>query len=204
MIITTHHMTEMEKLAKVQLMTSLPGAKPIVLVGTASSEGSTNLAPFSSITHLGSSPPLIGMITRPDSVARHTLDNILSTEQWTLNHIHPRILESAHQCSAKYPEDESEFTATGLTEQFYEAEDFVAPSVKESIIKYGLTLEDIVDIKANGTKLIIGRVQFIDMPKELLLENGGIDLIKADSLCSTALDTYFQLSNPQTLPYARV
>lgn len=193
----------METLKKVKLITSLPGAKPIALVGTKSTEGITNLAPFSSITHLGSSPPLIGMITRPDTVARHTLDNILSTKQWTLNHIQPDILEKAHQCSAKYPANQSEFTATGLTEQYYPYENFTAPAVKQSTIKYILTLEDIIDIKANNTKLIIGRVQLIDIPEEFLLESGGIDLIKANSLCSTALDTYFQLTNPKTLPYAR-
>ena len=63
-------MANMEKLERVQFATTLPGPKPICLVGTRSLAGVANLAPFSSITHLGSYPLLIGMVTRPDVVER--------------------------------------------------------------------------------------------------------------------------------------
>ena len=113
-------MANMEKLERVQFATTLPGPKPICLVGTRSLAGVANLAPFSSITHLGSYPLLIGMVTRPDVVERNTLQNILDTKSWTLNHVTSKTLEQAHQCSARYPTDVSEFDATGLTELIHE------------------------------------------------------------------------------------
>lgn len=191
----------MEKRQRVQLATSLPGAKPICLVGTKSLSGITNLAPFSSITHLGSSPMLIAMITRPDTVDRNTLRNILDTESWTLNHVHAQILEQAHQCSARYPVEISEFSAVGITEHFHP--EITAPFVKESRIRYALGLEDIVDIKANSTKMIIGRVQLIDIPDDALQSDGSLNLIESNSLASTALDTYFSLSKVAQFGYAK-
>lgn len=99
--VTADDITAMDKLVRVQFATSLPGAKPISLIGTIDAEGQTNLAPFSSVVHLGSNPALLGMISRPDLVERHTLSNILATKCWTINHLHPDILDAAHQCSAR-------------------------------------------------------------------------------------------------------
>jgi len=156
MIITEEDIEKMEKLTRVQFATTLPGPKPICLVGTRSEAGVTNLAPFSSITHLGSNPPLIGMVTRPDTVSRHTLQNILTTKCWTLNHVTPGTLEQAHQCSARYPDGVSEFEATGLTELYHPS--VVAPFVAECSIRYALRLEEVIDITSNNTKLIVGRI----------------------------------------------
>lgn len=201
MILSRDDIDSMEKLQRVQLATSLPGAKPICLVGTQSDDGITNLAPFSSITHLGSSPMLIGMVTRPDTVDRHTLRNILQTKSWTLNHVHADIIEQAHQCSARYPTGTSEFSATGLTELFHKGT--IAPFVSESRVRYALQLEDIIDIPTNGTKLIIGRVQLIEIIGQDLPSDGGIDLVQAGSVASTALDTYFTLNDLARLDYAK-
>ena len=189
----------MEKLQRVQFATTLPGPKPICLVGTRSQSGVANLAPFSSITHLGSNPILIGMVTRPDTVERQTLRNILDTKSWTLNHVTAATVDRTHQCSARYPADISEFSATGLTEHLHP--EVTAPFVKECPIRFALQLEEIVDIPSNGTKLIIGRVQLVEIPDESYSADGTIKL--TDSLASTALDTYFSIQELTRLPYAK-
>ena len=189
----------MEKLQRVQFATTLPGPKPICLVGTRSQSGIANLAPFSSITHLGSNPILIGMVTRPDT-ERQTLRNILDTESWTLNHVTADTIERAHQCSARYPADVSEFAATGLTEHSHP--EITAPFVKECPIRLALKLEEIVDIPSNGTKLIIGRVQVVEIPDDSYSTDGSIKL--NDSLASTALDTYFSIQEFTRFSYAKV
>jgi hypothetical protein len=55
---TTADIENMDTFSRVQFATSLPGAKPISLIGTADLSGRTNLAPFSSVLHLGSAPCL--------------------------------------------------------------------------------------------------------------------------------------------------
>jgi flavin reductase (DIM6/NTAB) family NADH-FMN oxidoreductase RutF len=201
MLLNASDLQQWDTYKKVQLITSLPGPKPICLLGTRSRDGVSNLAPFSSITHLGSSPALIGFVTRPDTVERHSLTNILDSGSWTLNHINPAIIAQAHQCSAKYPAHISEFAATGLTEQNYSG--FEAPAVKQAHIKFGLTLQEVIPIKTNDTKLVVGSVEWIDLDERFLLDSGGIDLCAAQSMASTALDTYFTLTSPQSFPYAR-
>lgn len=200
MILSADDIADMDKLARVQLATTLPGPKPICLVGTCNASGQTNLAPFSSVTHLGSSPLLLGMITRPGTEERHTFSNILETKSWTLNHVHTGILEAAHKCSARYPRERSEFSATGLTEHFEDG--VTAPFVAESHIRIALKLEELVDIAANGTKLVVGRVHSVHIPDEALSEDGSFDI--SGSLASTALDTYYEIINPTRLPHATV
>lgn len=191
----------MEKLARVQFANTLPGPKPISLIGSINSLGQTNLAPFSSVTHLGSNPALIGLISRPDLVDRHTLSNILDTHSYTINHVHSQILEQAHNCSARYPRETSEFTATGLTPHFEPG--ITAPFVAESRFRFALDLVETIPISANDTILIIGKVRLVQLPEDHLSEDGSINLTAIDSLASTALDTYFQLSQPTRLPYAK-
>lgn len=198
---TTADIAGMELLARVQFATSLPGAKPISLIGTIDSAGLTNLAPFSSVIHLGSSPCLLGMISRPDLVDRHTLANLSETRAWTINHLHPEILDAAHQCSARYPKELSEFEATGFTPYFEPG--FLPPFVNESRFRIGLELEDIIPIPANGTQLIVGRVVLVQVAEQHLMEHGGIDLVGLECLASTALDTYFQLQPLARLSHAK-
>jgi flavin reductase (DIM6/NTAB) family NADH-FMN oxidoreductase RutF len=197
----SHDLAAMDPRVRVQFATSLPGVKPVCLVGTRNSAGIGNLAPFSSVVHLGSNPALLGMVTRPDVVERHTLANILESGCWTLNHLHPGIVEAAHQCSARYPADVSEFDATGLTE--HREPDFAAPFVAESRFRIGLELAALIDIPSNGTKLIIGRVMIVQVEESRLHADGSIHLEGLDVVASTALDTYFGITPLVRLPYAK-
>ncbi|MBC7979521.1 MAG: flavin reductase [Armatimonadetes bacterium] len=188
----------MDKLVRVQFANSLPGPKPISLIGTIDAAGKTNLAPFSTVTHLGSNPALIGLVSRPNPVARHTLANILETKSYTINHVHSGILSQAHNCSARYPKEISEFSATGLTPHFEPS--IRAPFVAESRLRFALDLVETIPIKANNTILVIGKVTLVQLPREHLHPDGSIDLFAIDSLASTALDTYFQLTPLARLP----
>ena len=197
----SHDLEAMDPRVRVQFATSLPGVKPVCLVGTRNAAGIGILAPFSSVVHLGSNPALLGMVTRPDVVERHTLANILESGCWTLNHRPPGIVEAAHQCSARYPADVSEFDATGLTE--HREPDFAAPFVAESRFRIGLELAALIDIPSNGTKLIIGRVMIVQVEESRLHADGSIHLEGLDVVASTALDTYFGITPLVRLPYAK-
>jgi flavin reductase (DIM6/NTAB) family NADH-FMN oxidoreductase RutF len=79
------------------LINSLAGFRQAVLVGTKSTCGNTNLAIFNSLMHIGSKPALYGLINRPDSVQRDTLQNIRETNSYTLNFIQSQLYKKAHQ-----------------------------------------------------------------------------------------------------------
>ena len=69
----------MEVRKRAAFINSLTGFKSASLIGTIDNNKKTNLSIFSSVFHLGSNPALVGFINRPDSVERHTLENILQT-----------------------------------------------------------------------------------------------------------------------------
>lgn len=199
--ITLADIGDMNKLARVQFANSLPGPKPVSLIGTIDKAGNTNLAPFSTVTHLGSNPALIGLISRPDLVDRHTLSNILETKFYTVNHVNSEIVEKAHQCAARYARDQSEFEATGLTPHFVDG--IPSPFVDESLVRFALELVDTVAIEANDTVLIVGKVVLVQLPEGALADDGSLDLPALGSLASTALDTYFEVRQIARLPYAK-
>ena len=122
-------------------------------------------------------PPLIGFIIRPDTVERNTLSNILETKKFTINHVTEAFYKKAHQTSARYPSDTSEFDEVGLKEELKEG--FIAPFVKDSSIKIALQFREKIDIEINGTIMIIGEIQDIYLPEEILKKDGYVDLAEA-------------------------
>ena len=190
-----------ERFYRANLINSLTGFKSVSLLGTVNQKGHTNLGVFSSIVHMGSDPALIGYINRPIKAAPHTLANIESTGFYTINHIMPSFLEKAHQTSAKYPDGVSEFEEVGFTALYID--NFPAPFVGESVVRYGLTLQEIVPIKINDTFLVIGKIHTIQLENGLLMPDGFIDLNKADTVCSNGIDSYYSTKPLARLNYAK-
>ena len=121
---------------RARAVNSLSGFKSATLVGTSDTHGVHNLSVVSSVVHLGSSPAQMGMVLRPPGVDAHTYKNIKATGQCTFNHIGVHWVARAHQCSARYPEEVSEFEAVGLTPCGVEGT-WKAPAVEESRIRMG-------------------------------------------------------------------
>ena len=191
------------RIIRLNLINSITGIKPGNLIGTISKDGHSNLAIFSSVIHLGSNPALIGIITRPDKkVRRDTLNNILETNYFTINHIHQDFIEQSHKTSGKFNKDESEFNMCNLTEDYLF--DFLAPFVKESKIKMGLKLQSIIDIPDNQTKLITGSIEHIYIEDIALEDNGDINLQIINDVGIGGLNNYYKLEKVAHYPYFRV
>lgn len=180
---------------------SLSGFKSASLIGTANTNGQTNLAIFSNIIHLGADPALIAFQNRPREAAPHTIANIEATGVYTINHIQQDFIAQAHQTSAKYADDVSEFSATGLTEQFIE--NIKAPFVAESNIKYALKLVEILPIKHNGTFLVIGTITDVLINETLIEADGFIAAHKNNSICSLGIDGYYSTNFLDRFSYAK-
>ena len=73
--------------------------------------------------------------------------------------------------------NQNEFLETGLKTFFLE--NFKAPFVFESEMKYGLDLVEIVPITHNNTFLVIGSVKHVLLKEGLIQQDGFIDANKA-------------------------
>ena len=180
---------------------SLAGFRQVVLVGTKSNEGVANLAIFNSLMHIGANPPLYGILNRPDSVQRDTLQNIIETKEYTLNFVRATDYEKAHQTSARYEKDVSEFKEVGFEEEFIDG--CAAPFVKEALVKIAMRLEEIIPIPLNGTQLIVGSIVQVELKDGLVGQDGFVSLSDEETLLCQGLDAYFIASPIGRLPYAK-
>ena len=199
--ITHDEILNMEKQERVHFANSLGGFKSVVLIGTQNKKSQTNLAIIDSILHIGSNPPLFGMVFRPGAVARHTLENILETGFYTINHITEKIHKQAHQTSARYDRDCSEFDETGLTPEF--KNNFFAPFVKESNIQLAMEFKEKITLSINNTVLVIGEVKDVYFPENCLQKDGFLDIEKAESITCSGLDSYHKTTQISRLSYAK-
>jgi flavin reductase (DIM6/NTAB) family NADH-FMN oxidoreductase RutF len=201
MHLTLQDIDQLEKRHRANLINSISGIKSAHLVGTADAKGKTNLSIVSSVVHLGSHPPLIGYIQRPRGVERHTFENIWETKTYTLNSIHTGIIQAAHQTSARYTKEQSEFYETGLTEEWLNG--FTAPFVQEATVKMAMELVEVIPIPVNGTELIIGKIKEIYFPSALYKPDGHLAIYEANTVGISGLDTYLRQEKIVRLSYAK-
>jgi len=197
--------TAIETLGKVHrlnLINSCTGFKSANLIGTASREGKTNLAVFSSITHLGSDPALLGFILRPTTVPRHTYTNLKDLGYFSVNAISERFIRSAHQTSANYPEEVSEFEATGITSEWKQG--ILVPFVELSPVQLLCKYLNEYTIQENGTLHVIASIEKVYVNEAMLSEDYWIQLDKGGVVSINGLDGYAKTELIERLPYARV
>lgn len=194
-------LANLDHLYRINLINSTSGFKSANLIGTKSKYGYENVAIFSSVTHIGSNPPLLGFFCRPTTVSRNTYSNIKETGCYTINHIQESIIEEAHHTSAKYNGDISEFDKTNLTPQY--KDDCIAPYVKDAPVQLQMKFIEEYHIKANDTILVIGEIHKLYIKEKLLEEDGLINLCKANIATINGLDTYAIPKHKTRLDYQR-
>lgn len=197
----TNKINDLNHLYKINLINSCAGYKSANLIATKATDNQTNVAIFSSVTHIGSAPPLLGFFLRPTTVLRNTYENIMETGYYTINHIHQKILKDAHHTSAKYEKHISEFDATDLETDY--RDDFYAPFVKNCPVQLAMKYVEEYDIKVNNTKLVIGEIQGLYIKENLLEKDGFINLSKGAIATINGLDGYAIPNLKQRFEYQR-
>ena len=197
----TDQINDLEKIKKINLINSCSGYKSANLIGSISNEGITNVAVFSSVTHLGSNPPTLGFIVRPTTVPRDTYKNILESGIFTINHVYEDILEDAHHTSAKYEEEISEFDITELEAEYHN--DCIAPFVKGSPVQMEMRFIEQYHIKSNNVIHIIAEIKNLYVKDVILQEDGFLDLSKGKVAAINGLDAYAVAKNNSRFDYQR-
>ena len=178
---------KLPKIARLNLVNSCTGYKSANLIVTKSAAGIENVAIFSSVTHLGSDPALIGFILRPTTVPRNTYKNIKETEYFTVNHITADMIADAHHTSANYDETISEFDKTNLESEYIDQIQF--PFVKGSPVRLLCKYLNEYEIKENGiihiiatietiyhdANLVAGKEYFLQLDKAKVVTVNGLD-----------------------------
>ena len=190
---------KLNKVYRLNLINSITGIKPGNLIATKSKSGEDNVAIFSSVVHLGSSPAQIGFVLRPQKTRKSdTYTNISDSKFYTINHISKEMYVKAHNTSIK--DDVSEFELLNIKKEFKDG--FYAPYVKKSPIKLGMKMIDMIKLP-NDCLFVIGEIENLYIESKLLNFDGTLDLEVGDIMGIGGLNTYYELHKIDTLPYVR-
>lgn len=191
----------MEKVERLNLINSCTGYKSANLIATKSLDGKSNVGIFSSITHLGSHPAIIGFIMRPTTVPRDTYRNIRETGFFTVNHITVDMIADAHHTSANYDLGISEFDKTNLVEEY--KKDIEIPFVKGSPVQLHCKYMNEYYIKENDTIHVIASIENLFFEEELQHEDGWLQIDKGNVVAINGLDGYCLPKLVDRFQYAR-
>lgn len=201
--ISAQQVKDLPKIHRLNLVNSCTGYKSANLIATKSKSGVENVAIFSSVTHLGSDPALVGFILRPATVPRDTYKNLKETGYFTINHITSNMISDAHHTAANYDETISEFDKTNLEPEYFEG--IETPFVKGSPVRLLCKYLNEYEIKENGVIHIIAAIETI-FHDENLVEGKEyfLQLDKANVVAVNGLDGYCLPKLIDRFQYARV
>ena len=199
--ISKETITAMDKVPRLNLINSCTGYKSTNLIATQSIDGQSNVAIFSSVTHLGSEPALIGFIMRPTTVPRDTYKNIKETGYFSINHVTVDMIEDAHHTSANYDLGVSEFDKTNLEEEYKNG--IATPFVKGSPVQLYCKYVNEYYIQENDTIHIIASIERLFFDEELQHEDGWLQLDKGKVVTVNGLDGYCLPKLVDRFQYAR-
>ena len=199
--ISRDDISQMEKIERLNLINSCTGYKSANLLATKSIDGKSNVAIFSSVTHLGSNPAMIGFIMRPTTVPRDTYRNIIDTGYFTVNHITVDMIEDAHHTSANYELGISEFDKTNLVEEY--KNNIEIPFVKGSPVQLYCKYINEYHIKENDTIHVIASIENLFFEEELEHKDGWLQIDRGNVIALNGLDGYCLPKLVDRFQYAR-
>lgn len=192
----------MDKIPRLNLINSITGYKSANLLGSISKEDVLNVAIFSSITHLGSNPPLLGFMIRPVvNTPRDTYKNIKDHHYFTVNHITSAMIADAHHTSAPYGVEISEFDKTNLEAEFLDGQK--VPFVKGSPVRLLCKYLNEYSIAENGCIHLIASIEKVYVEDELLQKENWVRLDLAEVVTINGLDGYAVPKIVDRFEYAR-
>ena len=146
----------MPKRQRTEFIQGLSGIKSLFAIIT--SDGSTlNIAPFNSIVHISSNPARIGYISRPDNNHRHTLQNVIAHQSFSINSVREEDLEEIVTCSENLPSNHSEFEGKHIQPTI--PGNHSIPALHHADVQIFCQYEEHITIPSSQGILVIGRIQ---------------------------------------------
>ncbi|GCD78556.1 flavin oxidoreductase [Thermaurantimonas aggregans] len=191
----SNYLKDEDRHFRINFFNTLSGVRSVWMVGTQSKAGVKNLGLFNSLVHIGANPPLLGLIFRPHSVPRHTLENINESGLYTLNSVTSELMHLAHRTAEKFEAHEDEFELLGFTPWYFGSYPNV-PAVAESPLKILLRYVEKHLIAANQTQLLVGEVIDVHIKVDAAVQSdGSIDHQILGHLAVSGLNDYYALSH---------
>lgn len=175
--------------------------RPVLMLSTLSENNQLNLAPFSFFSIVSYNPPLLMVsIQRKNGEKKDTARNILNMGEAVGHIVDEQTVQAVNITAAPFKYGESELPASGLTA----VESLVVqpPGIKESKIRYELSLYQHIPIKDDDTKMIADlfllRVEYIHI-NESVYQDTYVLPEKLNPVSRLAGNDYASLGNIFTI-----
>jgi len=171
--------------------------RPIALASTVDKDGNVNLSPFSFFNAFSIHPPvLIFSAARKvrDNTTKHTLDNILETNEVVINTVNFPMVEQVSLASTEYAKGVNEFIKAGLTE--VPSIKVKPPRVRESPVSFECKVQLVQTLGHEGGagNLIFCEIVLVHAHDSIFDENKRIDPHKIDLVARMGADYYCRAS----------
>lgn len=173
---------EIDAIDAYKLLTGLVVPRPIGWIGTRSTEGVNNLAPYSFFNGVAASPPTVMFAPTGQPHARKdTLANVRATGVFTVNIVDFSLAAAMNATAGSYAEDVDEFQVAGLTVR--EAGSIDAPIVAEAPASFECRVAQIVEIGTApmGSQVVFGEVLAFNVD-DRLVDGTRIDQVGLDPI----------------------
>ena len=150
-----------------KLVTGLVVPRPIGWIGTVSTPGVHNLAPYSFFNVMSGDP--IHVVFSPGCGARKdTLNNVREIGEFTVNIVTVETLEAMNATAATIPADEDEFDHGGVTK--LKSVEIAPCRVAEAVATMECRVVDIVHVgrEGGGNHLVIGEAVMLHVAERVL------------------------------------
>lgn len=180
--------------------------RPICFASTVDAQGVVNLSPYSFFNVFSANPPILvfspARRVRGNTV-KHTLENVLETKEVVINIVSYDMVQQMSLSSTEYPKGVNEFVKAGFTE--VPSEVVKPPRVGESPVQMECVVKDVISLGEEGGagNLVIAQVVRVHINENILDPEGGIDLLKIDTVArmggnwySRAKEGMFEVPKP--------
>lgn len=162
------------------ISTILP--RPIAWVSTISTEGKTNLAPFSFFQGITANPPTLMVVPVNDRAGnkKDTVRNIEAVSEFVVNLVSFDLAETMNKTAALLPYGESEFEAFGIAAA--PSEKVRPPRVAAAPVAFECVLDRIIRLGEGplAANVIFGRIHVAHVADTVLGTDGKPDPGKLD------------------------
>lgn len=164
-------------------MVQLITPRPIAWVSSQSSDGVSNLAPYSFFNGVGANPPLVMFCPANNRLgeAKDTLRNVKQTGEFVVNVVTEAVAEQMNQTAAEYDPTTDEFAAAGLPKAA--SVKVRVPRVEHCKAAMECRVHQILELGQGpgGANLVIGQIVWLHVADELINDE--------DQFLSEKLDT---------------
>lgn len=188
-----------------KLLTGLVVPRPIGWIGSVSSDGAFNLAPFSFFNAVSPDPPTVLFSAGVNPRIKDTAANVVASGEFTVNIVTTETAEAMNMTAGEYGPDVDEFDVAGLTPTL--GERVGAPCVAEATACLECRVSHVHDIgrpdQHPTNRVIFGEVlryhvaeRVLDGTRIRAHELAAIGRL-AGSGYATTTDGYFELDRPE-------